>query len=53
LLADVERGETVVITRHGRPIARVVPEASRGGDADVGQAVRAIQEHQKRHYLFL
>lgn len=26
LLGDVERGETIVITRHGRPIARLVPE---------------------------
>ncbi|WP_231730341.1 type II toxin-antitoxin system Phd/YefM family antitoxin [Novosphingobium sp. Fuku2-ISO-50] len=27
LLSDVERGETIVITRHGRAIARLVPEA--------------------------
>jgi prevent-host-death family protein len=26
LLTDVERGETIIITRHGRPIARLVPE---------------------------
>ena len=26
LLDEVERGETIVITRHGRPIARIVPE---------------------------
>ena len=25
LLAKVERGETVTITRHGKPIARLVP----------------------------
>lgn len=25
LLTDVERGETIVITRHGRPIARLIP----------------------------
>ena len=25
LLTDVERGETIVITRHGRPIARLCP----------------------------
>jgi prevent-host-death family protein len=29
LLDAVERGETVVITRHGKPIARIVPEADR------------------------
>jgi prevent-host-death family protein len=27
LLEKVEGGETVVITRHGRPVARLVPEA--------------------------
>lgn len=29
LLGDVERGETIIITRHGRPIARLVPEDAR------------------------
>jgi prevent-host-death family protein len=28
LLDEVERGETIIITRHGPPIARIVPEAS-------------------------
>ena len=27
LLDEVERGEIIVITRHGKPIARIVPEA--------------------------
>lgn len=26
LLDDVERGESIVVTRHGRPVARLVPE---------------------------
>lgn len=26
ILSDVERGETIVITRHGRPVARLIPE---------------------------
>jgi prevent-host-death family protein len=26
LLDDVEAGETIVITRHGKPIARLVPD---------------------------
>ena len=26
LLDEVERGETILITRHGRPIARLMPE---------------------------
>ena len=25
---EVERGATIIITRHGRPIARIVPAAS-------------------------
>src|SRR5690242_5757623 len=29
LLDEVERGATIVITRHGRRIARLVPEAAR------------------------
>ena len=29
ILDEVERGETVRITRHGRPIARIVPETNR------------------------
>ena len=29
LLDEVERGETIVITRHGTPIARLVPEVDR------------------------
>jgi prevent-host-death family protein len=41
LLDDVERGETVVITRHGRAIARLVPEAQRR-QAEVDQAIEAL-----------
>jgi prevent-host-death family protein len=26
ILDDVERGQTVVITRHGKPVARISPE---------------------------
>jgi prevent-host-death family protein len=29
LLDEVERDETLIITRHGRPIARLVPEVDR------------------------
>lgn len=41
LLDDVERGETVVITRHGRAIARLVPEAQRR-QAEVDEAIEAL-----------
>lgn len=41
LLDQVERGEEIVITRHGRPIARLVP-VRRG--LDVAAALRAVDE---------
>lgn len=28
ILDDVERGESVVVTRHGKPVARITPERS-------------------------
>lgn len=27
ILDDVERGASVIVTRHGKPIARIIPEA--------------------------
>lgn len=30
LLDEVERGSTITITRHGRPVARLVPASGRG-----------------------
>ena len=41
LLDDVERGETLIITRHGKPIARLVPEPDRR-QAKVDQALAEI-----------
>jgi len=47
LLDDVERGETLVITRHGRPIARIVPETNRRQE-EVDKALSSIRELRKR-----
>jgi len=47
LLDDVERGETIVITRHGRPIARLVPEAERR-EAEIKAAIDEIRTLGKR-----
>ena len=47
LLDEVERGETVVITRHGRPIARLVPEAERR-QAEIDEAIEGILALRKR-----
>lgn len=42
ILDEVERGETVRITRHGRPIARLVPETNRRQD-EIDKAIKTIR----------
>ncbi len=46
LLDDVAHGETVVITRHGRPIARLVPEDT-GREAAVLQAIARLRAFRR------
>ena len=46
LLDDVERGETIIITRHGRPIARIVPEALQR-QREIDEAIDDITELAK------
>lgn len=43
LLDDVERGESVILTRHGRPIARLIPET----DMQIEKAKRTFEELDK------
>lgn len=43
LLSEVEKGGTVVITRHGRPVARLVPEP-----ADTGRTSKGVEELIRR-----
>ena len=47
LLDEVERGETIVITRHGRAIARIVPEVARRRE-EIDQAIASIRALSKR-----
>ncbi len=50
LLERVSKGEEVVITRHDKPVARLVPEGARRLD-DVRRAVaglRELQQHIRR-----
>lgn len=47
LLDDVERGETIVITRHGRAIARLVPEAAQRRE-EIDGAIAAINALRSR-----
>jgi prevent-host-death family protein len=47
LLDEVERGETLIITRHGRRIARIVPGQDRWQE-EIDRAIAGIREIQKR-----
>jgi len=48
LLDDVERGETLIITRHGRAIARIVPEVDRRQE-EVDNALASIRTLRQRN----
>ena len=47
LLERVTRGEEIVITRHDKPVARIVPEGARRMD-DVRRAVAGLRDLQQR-----
>ena len=47
LLEEVERGETVMITRHGKPVARLVPV--REGHQTVAEAIEALLAFREKH----
>jgi prevent-host-death family protein len=47
LLDDVERGETVIITRHGRPVARLTPETA-CRRTEIEQVIAGL-EARRRH----
>jgi len=42
ILNEVERGETVIITRRGRPIARLVPEGQRR-QKEIDDAIESLR----------
>lgn len=46
LLERVAKGEEIVITRHDKPVARLVPEGGQRGD-DVRRAVAGLLELQQ------
>jgi prevent-host-death family protein len=47
ILDDVERGESVIATRHGKRVARLIPDAEVGRER-VQRAVQSILEIRKR-----
>jgi prevent-host-death family protein len=49
LLERVERGESITITRHGKPVARLVPAVPivvQPGVAELLEAMRTFQEQE-------
>jgi prevent-host-death family protein len=50
LLDQVERGETIVITRHGRPVARLTPVGGSSRD-DRQRAIAQLKELRKGQTL--
>ena len=50
LLDDIERGETIVITRHGQPIARLIPEDAmrRHGRGEAVERLKALRATMPR-----
>jgi prevent-host-death family protein len=52
LLDAVERGETIMITRHGVPVARLIPSCD-DDVIDANAAVDALFEFQHRHPVTL
>lgn len=51
LLDDVERGEEIVITRHGKPVARLVPSSERPDQERVSAAVNRIRRRAQKAHL--
>ena len=51
LLDRVERGEEIVITRHGKPVARLVPNTGRMGPSQAQAAIQRIRDRARRANL--
>ena len=51
LLGRVENGETIVISRHGKAIARLVPENSISKRMSVAEAIAELAEFRKNHRI--
>jgi|FLLY01.1.fsa_nt_gi prevent-host-death family protein len=50
-LEEVENGEELVITRHGKAVARLIPFTQRVDDARLNSAVATMKEFRKGRHL--
>ena len=48
LLERVERGETITITRHGKPVARLVPAAPMAARPEIAAVIEAMRTFQEQ-----
>jgi prevent-host-death family protein len=46
LLDEVERGETLIITRHGQPVARLVPEVNQRR-AEIAKVIEEMKAYRR------
>ena len=49
LLVRVENGESIVITQHGRPVARLVTESLEHPPMTVDESIAGLLEFKKAH----
>jgi prevent-host-death family protein len=49
LLGRVEMGETIIITRHGKPIARLIPEAGGRLTKSLEDVIRELRSFRESH----
>ena len=48
LLAEVAGGREIVITRHGKPVARLVPVSAQQESAERAAAIKRLRARMKR-----
>ena len=49
LLDRVEGGETITITRHGKPVAKLIPASGETARPDVKKVIEEMKRFQKEH----
>jgi prevent-host-death family protein len=51
LLREVRKGEEIIISKHGQPIARLLPYKKETGTADITTIIQEIKQEQSKHRL--